>query len=92
LLEIDYSSLIGSAAGGGGVALLAKLYLQRAIKELDSTVATMQIIKEQLAGIAVTLDKMEKNDDIIRIHDRKIAFLESRMGSFGDSYLGNWTQ
>lgn len=81
--NFDFGSLAGTAAGGGTVAVMAKFYLQRTLTQLDSVAKTMHSIKEELAGIAVKLEAIEKNDEIIRIHDRKIAKLEAKInGSY----------
>lgn len=80
-IDFDMGSLLGSASGGGLVVVLAKLYLQRAFTELDQVVKTMHRVKEDLAAITVKLESIEKNDEIIRIHDRKIAKIEARLNN-----------
>ena len=82
-LELSFSSLLGSAAGGGAVVFLAKLYLQRAFKDLDGVVLAMQRVQKDLATIAVRLEKFEKYDDMIRDHEKKIAVLE-KVGCLND--------
>jgi hypothetical protein len=77
--HLDLSSILGSTAGGGVVAVMAKLYLQRALKDLEDVVKTMVEIKQELASRGVRLDRVERNEETIRVHDRKIAALESKV-------------
>lgn len=79
---VDFNSLIGSATGGGVVALMAKMYLEKAFQELETVIVTMHTIKEDLAAIAVKLERIEQNDEIIRKHDREISALNTRV--FGE--------
>ena len=82
-MELSLSSLLGSAAGGGTVVFLARLYLQRAFKDLDNVVVAMQRVQKDMATIAVRLEKFEKFDDLIREHEKKIAVLE-KVGCLND--------
>jgi len=74
--QISISSVVGSAAGGGTVVFLAKLYLQRAFKDLDNVVKTMHEVQKDLTAIAIRLEKIEKYDTLILEHEKKIAVLE----------------
>mgnify|MGYP003652395033 CR=1 FL=1 len=78
-MDLDLSSLLGSTAGGGMVTIMAKLYLQRSLKDLENAVKTLQEIKIELASRGARMDLIEKNEETIRIHDRKIAALESKV-------------
>ena len=75
--DFDFSSLFGSAAGGGAVVILARAYLQRAFSELDGLVKAMQSVQKELALIALKLEKIEKVDETLRDHDRKLTTLEA---------------
>ncbi len=81
--NIDIGSLLGTAlggmGGGGAVVFIAKAYLARTLRELDDVVSAMKQVQRELAAITVKLEKIEKNDEIIRRHDRQIAALESQV-------------
>jgi len=77
--KIDLGALFGSAAGGSMAILFAKAYLQRALKEIDQTVKSLQKVKEEIAVIMIKLEITEKNEDVMRDHDRKIARLEAHV-------------
>ena len=79
-LELSISSLLGSAAGGGTVVLLAKLYLQRAFKDLNDVVQSMHEVHKELALIAEKLKVVEENDKILRDHETRIVLLERSSG------------
>lgn len=83
--QIDIGSLLGTAvggmSGGGAVILVAKAYLTRALKELDDVVHAMREVQRELAAITVKLDKIEKNDEMIRRHERQIITLEAQMAN-----------
>jgi len=74
--ELSISSILGSAAGGGTVVILAKLYLQKTFKDLEIVVRTMHEVQRDLATIAVRLEKIEKYDGMLLEHEKKIAVLE----------------
>jgi hypothetical protein len=76
MTDLDFSAMVGSAAGGGTVIFIAKLYLQRAFKDLDNVAKTMYKVQEELAIITTRLERFDKFDDMIHQHDRKIASLE----------------
>lgn len=81
--HIDIGSLIGTAmggmGGGGAVVFMAKAYLARTLAELDDVVLAMRHVQKELAAITVKLEKIEKNDELLRKHDRQIAALESKV-------------
>lgn len=79
-MDFDLSSMIGSSVGGALVVFLAQFYFQRCFKEMDQVVASMHQIQTDLSAVAVKIKNAEENDAIIRIHDRKIAKLEERLG------------
>lgn len=82
--DVSISSIVGSAAGGGTMVFLAKLYLQKAFKDLDKVVSTMHSVQKDLVAIAIRLEKIEKYDMLILEHEKKIAVLErmtSRCGT-----------
>lgn len=75
-LELSISSLLGSAAGGGTVVLLAKLYLQRAFQDLNDVVQSMHEVQKELALIAEKLKVVDQNDKVLRDHETRIVVLE----------------
>jgi len=75
-MEMDLSSIMGSASGAAIVVLLAKFYLQGIMQDLEDVVKAMHQIKEDLVRVTVKLDQIEKKDEI---HDQKIASLLERV-------------
>ena len=76
-IEFPISALVGSAAGGGSVVFLAKLYLQRAFKDLDDVVDAMHEVQKELVTIAEKIKNVETNDKIIQNHETRLTVLEN---------------
>lgn len=79
--QIDLGSLLSSLGGGSIVVGAARLYFSRLLRELDDTVKSLVEVEKTLAIVLVKLKKIEQNDNIIRIHDRKIAKLEEKISN-----------
>lgn len=75
-MSATVATLMGGGVGGSLVIFLAKLYLTQAFSQLKTTVQSLNAIERKLAGIAITLQKIEKIDDLVRNHEKKIAILE----------------
>ena len=78
-IELPLSGLLGSATGGGAVVFFAKLYLQRAFKELDTVVAAMNKVQKELAAITSQLRTVDENNHKIHEHDTRLALLEKQV-------------
>lgn len=85
-MDFELKSLVDSAAGGGVVAIMAKLYLQGAAKKMGDMVVsigemviTLGKMEKEMAVVVEKLKRIQKIDDTIGIHDRKIATLEAKM-------------
>ena len=78
--HLDLGSIVGTVAGGGGVAFIAKIYIKRTLTRFDNLIESIVNIEKELAGFTAKLEKIDKNEEIIRFHDRKIVALETRFG------------
>lgn len=76
-LHLDISALIGSLTSGAAVILLAKLYLQRASNDLENVISQMQEVQTHLATVAIRLETLQRLEETIQDHEKKIAVLES---------------
>jgi hypothetical protein len=75
--DIDVTPLLGGAGIGGLGVYLARLYLQRAFKDIDKLVETMQQVQIQLSLIVQRLQAIEESTKLIPHHDREIAALKT---------------
>jgi len=75
--HLDLSSLVGSVASGAAVVLLAKLHLQKALRDLETVINEMQLVQRDLATFAIRLERIQKLETMLHAHEKKIAVLES---------------
>lgn len=79
LEKLDLSSMAGPMASGGIVVFLAKLYLSRALKDLEDVVKNMSLVQKDLAIIAVRLSQHDKNEEIIKDLSKRMVLMESKL-------------
>jgi ABC-type phosphate transport system auxiliary subunit len=75
--HFDFGQIVGSLSSGAAVVLLAKLHLQKALKDLENVVNEVNEVHKNLATIAVKLENLKKVENMLQAHEKKIAVIES---------------
>ncbi len=70
---------MSAVLGGALTSALAKAFIAKSLAELDAVVAKIGEINVQLASIAVRLEAIDKDHDLLLRHDRKLAVVENEV-------------
>lgn len=72
MMDIALSAIGGASA----VAVVAKWAINRALGDLDKLSSAVGGIRENLAAVAVRLEDLARHAELLKEHDRKIAYFE----------------
>lgn len=78
-MDIQFDSILSALLGGGLSTMLAKAFISKSLNELEEVASKVSDIKNELSAIAVKLEIMEKDREIILKNDRKIAAIENEI-------------
>lgn len=78
-MDFPPDAIIGAIGGCGTAAALARFFIVRALKDLDSIAKKISSINEKLIAVDVTIESLKKLEKVVSQHDRKIASIESRL-------------
>lgn len=79
-MDQHHVEIVSSAIAGAGLsAALAKAFIAKSLKELETTVEKISHIQTQLAAIAVRLEGLDKSQDLVHKIDRKVIALETKL-------------
>lgn len=76
MMEVHWESLAGSLVSSGFVIWLARAFIKKSLEELAEVTKQLGKIREQLAVVAVKMDRADKESDRVHQHDRQIVALE----------------
>ena len=79
MIDMYLDSIVSAVLGGALTTALAKAFIARSLDELDEVVTKIGEINTQLAAIAVKIELVDRDREIILKHDRKIAALENQV-------------
>lgn len=82
--DFHLDAFISSMAGCALAIALAKVFLQRLMREFDRVLERVDKINSELAVIAVRLESIDRDNILVKEHDRKIAAMEQVIHGFGD--------
>jgi len=74
---------IAATISGGATAAIARAYISKTLKDLETVLEKVSEIKAELRGISVKLDHLDESADIVSKHDRKIAAMEEKLYGHG---------
>ncbi len=69
----------GAIGGLGAGTFLARAYIAKAMKDLESAICRVGEIQSQLAAIAVRLEALNKTHELIHELDKKIIAIETKI-------------
>lgn len=75
-MDLDWQAFAGTLLGGSLAVGIAKHFLATAITRLDALPDKLAEIKAQLSVISVKLEALDKMQESLHEHDRKIMALE----------------
>ena len=76
---IELEPVISAVGGGALVAVLAKSFIERSMRELEEAIDKIGEIRTELAKISVKLDAFEKSHVLLTQIDRKVVALETKV-------------
>ncbi len=78
-LDAILNAILGSAIA----SWFAKAYISKSLKNLDELSEKVTKISMEISAIVVKLGISEKNNDMVLVHDRKIAAMENELYGHG---------
>lgn len=73
--------IIGSAIAGTLISsMLAKAYIAKSLRDLETALSMCVEINKKLAEINVKLEHLELTKEMVQEHDRKLIALDVRYG------------
>lgn len=76
--DFDLAAVLSTVCGGGVVAALAKLVLDKALSDLDELTNKLEAVLIRLSAINVKLEAIDRLKTTVSEHDRQIAVLDAR--------------
>lgn len=78
LEELDWTSIASFLCGGGGATFFARLFIKRAVDQLDDITRKLESCTQKLLILDNELRSLQSMKDLIVEHDRKLVELEVR--------------
>ncbi len=78
-----YELAAGAMGGTAMAGMLARAFISRSMKDLESAINRIGEIKSELATIAVRLEDVSKTNQLVRDIDRRMIAIETKIYNNG---------